>query len=338
MSELRLDPVKKIWTVLAPNRGKHHGMFIDGGVAEIEEAECPFCVDSVLSQDMWEIYNITKNGVKELVVTPNREPSLSVEGTLTRNGEGVYDNINGIGANEIIIDSARHNLKASDYTEQELHNLFIAIKARILDLTNDIRFKYIAVIKNIGFLAGEVIRHPHTQVLALPIIPKNITDMLANADRHYIEKERCLFCDILKSEREAKVRIVAENSDFVAIAPYASHDPFEVEIYPKEHKHRLEDSSEIYLRQLADITKELLARYSGVLGDVAINIALRNAPLTDFRAGTSNTLKNVKQCFHWHLAFRPVISHSINIKWATGIAINPVTPEQAAKYLREVNA
>ncbi len=287
---------------------------------------------------MWEIFSISNNnGEKQLVVTPNKQPSLSVEGVLKRTGVGYYDNINGIGANEIIIDSPRHGLKVGDYTEAELHNLFVAVKARIQDLTRDIRFRYICVFKNIGFLAGEVIKHPHTQLLALPVVPKNISEMLSNAQQHFLEKERCIFCDMIKQERDEKTRVVYENNDFIAITPYASLDPFEVEIFPKEHKHKFEDCTDTYMKQLADILREVLSRYSALLGDVAVNIALRNAPLYEYREDLTQTYSNIRHCFHWHLALRPVISHSTNISWATGIAVNPITPEQAALFLKEVD-
>ena len=55
------------------------------------------------------------------------------------------------------------------------------------------------------------------------------------ARQHYLHKERCIYCDIIQQEQADRVRVIAENADFIALAPYAPRFPFETWLLPKRH-------------------------------------------------------------------------------------------------------
>ena len=330
MSELRRDPQTCKWTIISPERSRRKDAFL---TKRKSDARCPFCGEG---SGLYEIYKIDGQNGWELKVVPNRYPVLGIEGNLERFGHGLCDKITGIGANEIIIDSARHGLKASDYTESELLNLFRAFKVRMEDLAKDLRFRYIMAFKSIGEEAGAVINHPHAQIVALPVVPPAVLTELKAANAYYAEKERCLSCDLLEEEMKDRSGIVLENHDFIALCPYGAAHPFHVAVYPKKHGHSFALCSDSGLKQLAEIVKEIYLRLSSLLNSPAVMMAISSAPLKDGRPDFKGEMSFQENSFHWHIDIRPVITGASCFEWASGMTANPVPPEMAASYLREV--
>lgn len=339
MAETRFDPIKRKWVVISPERGGRRDSFMIS-VKREQDSSCPFCSieDVAKLPPLYRIDAKDGSGKAALVVTPDKYPVMGIEGKLERFGDGLYDAVSGIGAHEIIIDSPRHSLAAADYTEEEIYNLFLAFKVRLEDLAKDIRFRYAAAFKNIGFEAGEIINHPHAQIIASPMVPSGIENTVVFADAYYREKERCLFCDIMKKEREEKSRVITENYEFTAFCPYASEYPFEVAVYPKKHEAFYSGISDNSLRQLADIVKELFSRMSALLGSPAISLALRLAPFKCGRPDLSGYMANLESSFHYRLELRPAVTPRTGTLWACGLPINVLKPEEAAQYLREVSS
>src|SRR5256885_14855129 len=123
--------------------------------------------------------------------------------------------MNGIGAHEVIIETPNHAQTFADMPEKSIEAVLWAFRDRIVDLKQDRRFKYIMVFKNHGEPAGASLEHPHSQLIALPILPKQVVEEMEGAKRYFSNKERCIYCDIIRQELEARLRVVAENQDFV---------------------------------------------------------------------------------------------------------------------------
>ncbi len=122
---------------------------------------------------------------------------------------------------------------------KRIEDVLWAFRDRILDLKKDRRFKYILLFKNHGEAAGASLEHSHSQLIALPILPIYVVEELQGAKQYYIYKERCVFCDIIRQEMDNGTRIVAENEDFITLAPYAPRFPFETWILPKSMSRHL---------------------------------------------------------------------------------------------------
>lgn len=338
MGELRYNPVTKKWALISQERGTHRNSYVTKDT--ITSMPCPFCdKNGGINKKLHSIFtiNIPESSSPALIVTPNKYPAMGIEGVINRQAHGMYDNMSAIGAHEVIIDSYRHGIDISGYTEDELSNLYTAFKCRLADLERDVRFRYIAAFKNIGADAGENIHHPHAQILAMPIVPSIVEGYINKAVRYYKEKERCIYCDIIRQEKRHKERIIFENYEFIAFAPYASEHPFEISIYPKQHECYFYSVSESSIRQLADITYEIFRRLSQVLGNPSLTLALRLAPYKNNRPDYSGSLQYINDAFHWHIDIRPVVAKLTTSSWAANICINPVSPEDVAKHLREVN-
>ncbi|MGD9807304.1 MAG: DUF4931 domain-containing protein [Deferribacterales bacterium] len=335
MSELRYDPVKQIWSVIATDRSRKPDDFLVKRLLfrQDEVSVCPFCVGNEDKAGK-EIYAL-KDGDEWLTrVVPNRYPAFRIEGELKRTGHGIYDAVNAIGAHEVVIETPKHCVHPGNYTEDVLYNLFYTFKERMNDLKKDMRFRYIMPFKNYGLLAGSAIEHPHSQIIALPVTPNVVKTKLAAALAHYQSKERCLFCDILDQERSENKRIIYENQDFVAFCPYASALPFEVNIYPKRHSHCFATSDEGELTGLADITKEIFNRLYNCLEDPPFNMVVHTSPPVVKRPSQPGYWTSIKEDFHWHIEITPRLSGVAGFETGTGFYINSVAPESAAEFLR----
>ncbi len=330
MPELRKDPITGRWVIISTDRAKRPGDFsreranIKGG------AFCPFCPGNE-SKTPPEImaHRPSNNGYNttgwDLRVVPNKFPALGIEGELDRQADGMFDRMNGIGAHEVVIETPDHMQTLATLPVKRVGDVLWAFRERILDLKRDGRFKYILVFKNHGEAAGASLEHPHSQIIALPILPKQVVEELDGAKRYFANKERCIYCDIIRQELEEQVRVVAENQDFVTLAPYAPRFPFETWILPKQHESAFENSPPELYENLARMLKSLLVRSIHVLGDPAYNLVLHTSPIQD----------NTNDYYHWHLEIIPKLTKTAGFEWGTGFYINPTPPEEAARFLRE---
>jgi len=329
--ELRKDPVTGRWVIISTDRARRPSDFSRERVVVKNEGLCPFCPGhesktppEILGYRPGDDHQPNTPGWN-LRVIPNKFPALGIEGDLDRMAEGMFDRMNGVGAHEVVIETPDHMLTLATMPLQRVEDMFWAFRERILDLKRDQRFKYVLVFKNHGEAAGASLEHSHSQLIALPILPKQVVEELDGAKRYFTNKERCIFCDIIHEETAAKVRVAAENDDFVTLSPYAARFPFETWILPKQHQAAFENSSTGTYANLAAMLHEVLSKEVQVLDSPAYNLVLHSAPLQE----------NTSDYYHWHLELIPKLTKTAGFEWGTGFYINPTPPEEAARFLRE---
>lgn len=329
MPELRKDPIVGRWVIISTERGKRPSEF-EFTQPSIKTGFCPFCPGNE-SKTPPEILGYRKNGGEpnssgwHIRVVANKYPALKVEGELNREGDGVYDKMNGVGAHEVIIETPNHMDTLSRLTPAQFEEVLWAYRDRIIDLKRDVRLRYILIFKNHGEAAGASLEHSHSQLIALPIIPKRVAEELDGALEYYNFKERCVFCDIVRQEIMQGVRVIAENRDFLAMAPYAPKAPFEVWILPKVHEASFENCQKHHYENLSILFSDVLKRMDKVLNYPPYNFILHAAPLKDGAA----------QYYHWHFEIIPKLTKVAGFEWGSGFYINPTPPEESAKFLRE---
>ena len=236
--------------------------------------------------------------------------------------------MNGIGAHEVIVETPDHGRQLHELNEPEIARVIESWCARIHDLKNDVRFRYVLVFKNHGAAAGVSIEHTHSQLIALPTVPKHVADELAGAREHYTLKERCIYCDIVRQELAQRVRLVHDNQDFVVLAPWASRFPFETWIVPRRHRTTFEEMPASEIGALANALRTALRKLNRALDDPPYNFAVHTAPL---RQG------DVPH-YHWHIEIVPTLTQMAGFEMGSGYHINPTPPEEAARFLRELPA
>jgi len=258
-------------------------------------------------------------------VVSNKFPVLGIEGELNRSGDGMYDKMNGIGAHEIIIETPDHAATLSDMTERQIEEVLWAYKDRVNDLKKDRRFRYIILFKNHGEVAGASLEHPHSQLIALPVIPKRVKEELDGSQLYYQLKERCIYCDIIRQEAAASVRMVMETDRFSVLNPYAPRFPFETWILPKRHDSHFEETDAATLQNMAWVLRSTMRKIDKVLEQPAYNFIVHSAPCQDPPLAH----------FHWHIEIIPKLTKVAGFEWGTGFYINPTPPEESAKFLRD---
>jgi UDPglucose--hexose-1-phosphate uridylyltransferase len=330
VSELRKDPVTGRWVIISTERRKRPSDFRFERHQVVRDEYCPFCAGH---EDLTppEVFAIRSNGAPhngpgwDLRVVPNKFPALQVEGGLDREGEGMFDRMNGIGAHEVIIETPHHDKTLASMSEGEIERVLQAFRARVLDLKRDRRFRYILIFKNHGAPAGATLEHSHSQLIALPIVPDFVREEVEGARQHYVGKERCVFCDILRQELAAVRRIILENADIVALAPYAPRFPFETWLVPKRHGARFEEAAGHEYEGLARLLKALLMRMNRALESPSYNLVVHTAPFSE----------ETSDFYHWHVELMPKLTKVAGFEWGSGFYINPTSPEEAARVLRD---
>ena len=329
MSELRRDPIMGRWNIIetdgpfGPSAFEVESHAMGGG-------KCPFCYGNETMTPP-EIYVVRPPGGApndsgwRLRVVSNKFPALKIEGDLGRRGMGVYDFCNGVGAHEVIIETPDHQRQMSDLSLEECSNVITAFKARSLDLRGDRRFRYTLIFKNFGLSAGASLEHAHSQLIALPIVPKRVQEELNGAERYFEFRERCPYCDMLHQDLQEDERLVCENRSFVALCPFMSGFPFEVWILPKEHRADFAQIGPEAVADFARVLKEVLQRIRSALSNPSYNFIIHTAPIET----------REREEYHWHLELIPKLTKIAGFEWGTGFYINPTSPELAAKVLRE---
>ncbi|MCU0641559.1 MAG: galactose-1-phosphate uridylyltransferase [Candidatus Margulisbacteria bacterium] len=343
MPELRKDPISDRWVVVSTERGRRPTDF-GGTTVAAEQAEtkfCPFCdgneaktpAEIIAWRKAASLPNTTGWDVR---VIPNKFPALIIEGDVNRTGMGIYDMMSGIGAHEVIVETPKHNQNIPDLPDEHVEKILWAYKQRITDLEKDKRFRYILVFKNYGTAAGASLAHPHSQLIATPITPRYIKLELSNSRSYFQEKERCIFCDMIRQELGSGERLVYENEYFVVFAPFASRFPFELWLMPRRHEHGFQIMPDEERLQLARCLKDVLTRLRKTLNDPPYNYVLHTAPNSVPRPGKPDYWGTIQYDFHWHIEIIPRLTKQAGFEWGSGLYINPTAPEEAAKYLREV--
>src|SRR5437660_64341 len=222
MPELRKDPVVGRWVIIATERARRPSDFVTEPVRPRASA-CAFC-EGHEQQTPPEILagrppDGRPNGPGWTYrVVPNKFPALRIEGELEPSGEGLFDRMNGVGAHEVVIETPRHDASLAGLSVDAVADVLFAFRERMLDLKKDPRFAYVLVFKNHGEAAGASLEHPHSQLIATPIIPIMVSEELAGSAQYYDMKERCVWCDMVRQERRGRGRLVGASSDFGVLA------------------------------------------------------------------------------------------------------------------------
>ncbi|MBL7091847.1 MAG: galactose-1-phosphate uridylyltransferase [Candidatus Omnitrophica bacterium] len=329
MDQLRRDPVVGRWVIVFTDKPRLPKDF-EAEPEEKREGPCPFCYGHETMTPP-EIQAHREGATRanspgwSTRVVPNKFPALRIEGNLDRQGLGIFDMSNGVGAHEVIIETPDHSKSLADLLDHEAEKVIWAYRDRSVDLHGDKRFRYIMIFKNHGYTAGASLAHSHSQLIALPMVPKNVKEELSGANRYYEYRERCIFCDMITQEKEESKRLICENSRFLAFSPFASRFPFETWILPKEHHSDFSFIRTEDVVELARILKEVLLRMKCVLRDPPYNFIVHTAPIE----------QKEREDYHWHIEIMPKLMRVAGFEWGSGFYINPTPPEIAAQYLRE---
>ncbi len=324
MAEIRKDPFSEELVIYSPGRENRPDFTGMKKSIELSPENCPFCLGN---EDMTppEIFRIGDHSEWKVRVIPNKFPVLEVEESRNNEVDGIFRKFRDAGAHEVIIETPSHSEDLSKSDQEYFRNIFYVYRERIRDLKRDVRMKYIQIFKNYGASAGATISHHHSQLIALPFVPENIKERLKFLKNYYIKNKKSLFTDVITGELKIRERIISENELFLAVAPWYSKSPFQVSVFRKEGFPRFEDINDSELVELSDIFEVVIKKLLAALGDIPMNLILKNAPFN----------KEVDQSFNWSIEVLPVLGGTGGFEAATGTYINSVLPEKASAILKK---
>jgi UDPglucose--hexose-1-phosphate uridylyltransferase len=330
MPEFRKDPIVDRWVIIATERSQRPSALQLRPEAQHPDV-CPFCSgQEAMTPHEVLAYRACETGPNTpgwtVRVVPNKYPALRIEGTLGADVEGLFETQHGIGAHEVIIETPDHDASLVTLPIRHVEDVLKAFRDRLLDLQQDTRLRAALIFKNHGVGAGATLVHPHSQLIALPMVPRQLREELEGCARYYHEQGRCVFCDLVQQEVGLGCRVVHENTAFIALTPFASRVPYEVWVLPKQHDASFEQACGKAYHHLAAILRAVLRRTFGLLSDPPYNMMWHSAPWGDA----------CHRYFHWHLEITPRLTAMAGFEWGTGFFINPTPPEEAARALRQV--
>jgi UDPglucose--hexose-1-phosphate uridylyltransferase len=330
MPDLRKDPIVGRWVIIAPGRAKRPENFTHQFKETIGRYD-PFAEGNETATPpeilAYRAHGSVPNGPGWRVrVVPNKFPALQVEGDLQKRGDGIYDMMNGIGAHEVIIECPQSETNLGRLSVENIREVFWAYRDRLVDLKRDRRLVHGLIFKNKGAAAGASLSHSHSQLIVTSVVPISIWEEMTGSLEFYNYRGRCIYDDMIQQESRTAKRVVLETDHYIVICPFASRVPFETWVLPKLHSSHYENIGKQGLEELGGVMKTVLTKLELALDDPPYNYMIHTAPF------------DVAEMphYHWHIEILPRLTRVAGFEWGSGFYINPVTPEDAAEFLRNV--
>ena len=328
MSEFRQNFVTKEWVVVAHERAQRPDQMRAKLPARTPppsfREDCPFCPGHE-AQTPPETYKVEEGGQWRIRVVPNKFAALQSDRSTHRECVGPFLQADGFGVAEVVIESPRHDETLEGMPVEDVERVLRAFRARYLAIASDPRINLVTIFRNYGPLAGTSLEHPHSQIIATPIVPPHVRDPWRHAQLYYDTFGGCAYCEMMRGELDQKERIIEESEHFVLFCPYASHTPFETRIYPKRHQACFSWTHEREIEDLAYVLKGALLRQRRCLNAPDYNFIIRSAGSGD---------EGVRY-LHWYVVIIPKVTTPAGFEIGSGIYINVVPPESAAQSLRQ---
>ncbi len=329
MTEIRKSPITGKKVIVAVERGMRPSDFksdYDSKFVKKYVSDCPFCPGNEEDTPL-EVCRINKSGEWIIRVIPNKYAALSLNSNRKDIKNGLYQRINGLGFHEIIVESPKHNSNFFNMSVKNFKQLISMYKQRYNNLIKKDNINYISIYKNYLSKAGATKQHPHSQIIALEIIPELIKKELRLSSEYYFEKQKCIFCEIIKKEIMCKERVVTEKKDFIVLAPYVSTFNYELMIIPKKHDKSFGNITPLQINNLAETLKDVFGRFKKLLGNIPFNLYIHSYP---------TKIEGYEKEYHWHIIIAPRLAMHAGFEISTEMYINTISPKRVAQSLKDI--
>jgi len=328
-SELRQDLVSGDWVAIATARARRPHAFVEKkkqAFGQLKSA-CPFEAlhvgallahardGSVGSKSSWWVQ-----------VVANKYPAFGKGECVVFDTVGPYQWTQGVGFHEVIV-TRDHTRSIAAMSHDEVRQIIRSYQERAEAMREDACVKYISIFHNHGRTAGASIGHPHSQMIALPVIPPDVARSMRGSAEYFRLHNACVHCAMVGYEMDAGERMIYENDHCIVVAPYASKTAFEMRIFPKKHRARFEEMVAEECASLADALRVSLAKLFKGLGNPDYNFFIHTAPVSSTEEFSH---------YHWHMEIVPKTAIWAGFEIGTGIEISTIAPEDAAKFLKKI--
>ena len=320
MSQLRLNPLTGRWVTVAAERASRPGDLVSRQlpVESDPERRCPFCAgNEEATPPALETYG--PGGTWLVRVVPNLYPAFEGHEPLQVQNLGpVFTQASASGVHEVLVLTPDHAGSWADLDDKHAGLAMAAIRDRMEDHAQRSTVRYTQAIVNAGREAGASLEHPHGQLLGIPFVPGEIAEEEAGFRRF---EGSCLLCTVIEAELQADHRVVLEDERVIVVCPFWSGAPYEMLVIPRTHEVHLEDTAPVDVVATGRAIRDALRLLRAQVGDTAYNIVFHTAP------------HHHEGPFHWHAHIVPRLTSLAGFEQGTGVMINIVAPELAARHL-----
>ncbi|XP_073127338.1 ADP-glucose phosphorylase [Henckelia pumila] len=326
--EIRKDAIHNRWVIFSPARARRPSDFkskTDPNDSK-DRTECPFCAGHE-HECAPEIFRVPPESTSDwrIRVIQNLYPALSRRLDFTDGeNDGCSAALPGFGFHDVVIESPAHRVHLEDHSPARIADVLLAYIQRIEQIREFDSIKYVQVFKNHGASAGASMSHPHSQIMALPVVPPTVSARLNSMKEFFLQTGKCSLCQVKRDDL-----VIDESSHFIAVAPFAATFPFEIWVVPRDHSSHFHELDHEKALDLAGLLKVILIKMSSQLKDPPYNLMIHTAPLQLDSSELPFT--------HWFIQIVPQLTLTGGFELGTGCYINPVFPEDAAKVLRDVS-
>lgn len=324
MPQLRQNPITGEWVVIAPERAKRPSDFIAQRFVRTDIKEsCVFCVTGTV----YEKERLQSFETELVYVVPNKYPAFIEDPeACSPRSVGVESNFYSTrpstGGHDVVV-VKDHATSLTEFDAKTWHDLLHVTRNRVAHFYHSCNVAHVMPIYNHRHEAGASIYHPHSQLFASNIIPNHIAHELHHSERYFEDKGSCIFCDLVHHEREESRRVVYETTSFIAFTFYAARFPFELWVLPKRHMTRFERIDDSLMYELSHFLEKVFTNLGEKLNNPPLNYVIHTLP---------STVKDADY-YHWHLEITPRLSNYGGYEIGSGVVIDVMSPETAARYL-----
>jgi len=301
-SEIRKDYLSDKYVIITPGRAKRPRDIKEQTIIS-RLANCVFCPENINHKNI--VDQIDGPGGK-IISIKNTFPAVTL------------DNKKAYGTQEVIIETPEHKPELHNLSEAQIKQLLKMYAKRTAALSKIKNIEYILCFKNQGSKAGASIVHAHSQVFAIDIMPSEIKEEFKLCREYRDEHKTCAYCDIIKKEMKSP-RKIYEDKFVAAFTPYASQYHYEAWIFTKRHLDNITKLNDNEFKSFAKILKKILIKLSKL--NLSFNYFLHQS------------ISDNDQ--HFYLKIQPRDSVWAGVELGSGLIINSVAPETAAKFFKK---
>lgn len=311
-SEIRKDYIQEAYVIIAPRRGKRPHDIVDSGTHKKRAARrslsCVFCPGSVEDNNhtLMSVKSEKHGNTWDIMVFANKFPAVSL------------NNPRAYGQQEVVVETPNHNISFHELPEHHIAKVLEVYAHRTKTISENRKIEYILIFKNEGWHAGASIEHTHSQIFATSFLPPHLLDKSQKVQEYKLKHGRCVYCDVIKKESSGP-RLIYQDRHVMAFAPYASMYNYECWIMPMRH-----------IDNITLLTREERLSWAKILKHILKKITKLHLPYNYY---FHQVVHDEDQ--HLYMKIIPRGSIWAGVEIGSGIVINPIAPEEAARYYKK---
>jgi len=307
--EIRRDYVQEKYVIISPRRQKRpHDTERPERLNVSKKGDCFFCPKQIdKNNKVLETIKITSeaNEPWAIKVIQNKYPSVAP------GFPKAY------GHQEVVVETPDHLKEIEELSLSRIAEIIHVYAERTKVISQDKKIEYLLIFKNNGGTAGASLQHAHSQIFATKFLPPNLKDKSQRVQAYKLEHGSCVYCDVIKKESKGP-RLIWQDKNVIAFCPYASMHNYEAWIMPKRHLDNITQLNHQEHLSLAKVLQKILKKINRL-----------NLPYNYY---FHQVVKDEDQ--HLYLKITPRGSVWAGVEIGSGLIINPIPPEEAAKFYR----